>query len=598
MSIEQHTFFFNGINGETGEYSQPLKLEQIMAQAQGEKEDYLKELETKYQNKGKDYFRLIEGVNPQDLAEAGWGVIFANDDPMKEAVREKLESLLKYRQEQAKSRYKEYKYIRGDSKNKFLTRHDVGDSNLVDPSKVPYYLLIIGDPETIPYEFQYQLDVAYAVGRIYFENLEDYERYASNVVDIENGKVSLPRRAVFFGVHNEGDDATEWSHEHLISPLSEWIEEEIKIKGWEVQTLVKDQAKKEQLKQLIEGSKTPGFLFTASHGVFFPQDSELQLKHQGALLCQDWRGGETFTKDYYFSADDISNEAQLHGLITFHFACHSIGTPELDSFDNSSNRLAPKPFVARLPQRLLSQGALAVIGHVDRVLKYSFLGSYGQAQLETFKDSLIRLLMKGYPVGYAVESFNERYSALAADLLASRTDSSVSDWHVSDLWLAYRDARSYAILGDPAVRLVVGDAQQCEQTTKETVHLSPTPSILKLSTDERAAVTSQTAERVDEEVDLAQAQNQLNQALEQFVNIAQQVPAHQAEQLQLAVEAAINRLNEVATNLKIKQAQNQLSQVLEQFVNIVQQSSTYQADQFQLTVKLATDLLESLKKLS
>ena len=101
------------------------------------------------------------------------------------------------------------------------------------------------------------------------------------------------------------------------------------------------------------------------------------------------------------SADDIGSDARLLGLIAFHFACFGAGTPALDDFahlQNATTRdtIAPHPFVARLPQRLLSNakgGALAVIGHIERAWGCSFYGGgrLGR-QLQTFQSTLTRLL--------------------------------------------------------------------------------------------------------------------------------------------------------------------------------------------------------------
>src|SRR5205085_2841299 len=130
------------------------------------------------------------------------------------------------------------------------------------------------------------------------------------------------------------------------------------------------------------------------------------------------------------AADDIADSARLMGLIAFHFACYGGGTPRLDDFAHikqltRGEAIAPRAFVARLPQRLLGHpggGALAVVGHIERAWSCSFHGGIklGQ-QLQAFQSTLDRLL-KGYPIGYAMEFFNQFYAALAAELSEEMKD--------------------------------------------------------------------------------------------------------------------------------------------------------------------------------
>jgi len=478
--MTEELLYFNGVNGATGEYDVgPMTAADLAAIATGlplGDKQHLLELEYRKRMATKAHYGVRAGIDAKDLAQTGWGVIFASDaDP---AVREALSELLEWRKAQAGDYYREY--VRGqgyrpdESKPDFLKRHGAGPGP-VTPPNLPYYLLLVGDPERMPYRFQYQLDVQYAVGRLHFETLDDYARYAGSVVEAEKQKLALPRQAAFFGVSNPGDPATRLSAEQLVRPLAEGLTQ--RQSDWSVNKVLGEAATKTRLAKLLGGAETPALLFSASHGLGFPPGDNKQLPQQGALLCQDWPGPQAWKgaikPDFYFSADDVGAEARLLGLLAFFFACYGAGTPRHDdfaaqAFKDTRAEIAPQAFVARLPQRLLAHprgGALAVVGHVDRAWGYSFM--WDNARHLTVFEDLLRLLIDGYPLGAAIESFNERYAELSSDLNAELEEIKFGKkpdaYELSDMWTANNDARNYMILGDPAVRLMAGAATAAER---------------------------------------------------------------------------------------------------------------------------------------
>lgn len=464
----------NGIDGATGRPLLPdLTVDDVARIAQGfaPEPSHLSEMRFR-RDAGAAQFAVKEGVDPKDLAQAGWGVIFAEADGERTgAIREALDELLAHRRSQAGERYREYAgengYKAGESKPKFLARQGAGPGP-VDPDKVPYYLLLVGSPESIPYRLQYQLDVPYAVGRLWLESLDDYAAYARSVVAAETGAVRRARGISLFGVRNPDDRATQLAAAELVLPLAEALA--AAHPDWSVETRVGEQAHKADLAGLLAADGDPALLFTSSHGMGFPADDPRQIAHGGALLCQDWRGpkegaGRPISEADYFSADDVTADARLHGLVSFHYACYGAGTPRSDDFSHRAGaerrEIAPRPFVARLPQRLLSHprgGALATVGHVDRAWGYSFGWPGAGRQLAVFTSAVKRLL-EGHPLGSALEPFNQRYSELAADLKetleAIEFGETPDPTELAGLWTATHDARNYVILGDPAVRLAV-----------------------------------------------------------------------------------------------------------------------------------------------
>jgi hypothetical protein len=360
MSVSQdhnEELFFNGINGSTGEYLfRPQTMAEISEAAQKSLFEKIDGDSKSHPTDDEHLSALIDRdrqeehfgtkVDEKEISQTGWGIIFANT--VGDDVRDALKVLREHRLRQAGEQfYKEYEIYKGVSAHEFLSEYNKyliggkkGEHNSTsmyepaDPKKVPYYLLIVGDFEDIPFSFQYQLDVQYAVGRIYFETTEEYAQYAQKVVEAETTNLTLPCRANLFGVRTPGDRATELSADYLIKPLEKFLASDQhfleKSSHWKINTHLEQQATKAQLAQLLGGEDTPAFLFTASHGVGFDTGDSRQEKCQGALLCQDWPGpgsGE-MKEDYYFSADDIGDDAKLDGLISFHFACFGAGTPK------------------------------------------------------------------------------------------------------------------------------------------------------------------------------------------------------------------------------------------------------------------------------
>ena len=169
--------------------------------------------------------------------------------------------------------------------------------------------------------------------------------------------------------------------------------------------------------------------------------------------------------DFYFSSDDVPS--MTGSLVAFFFNSFSGGTLPGRSNDLSPVATVLHPFIAALPRALLGRGeggALAVIGHVDLAWTYSFQTPSPEAPIERLTQfkQIIAGILRGYPVGAAMEIFGLRYAALATDLsdeiLALQRGNVPDDETLFRLWLC-QDARNYIVLGDPAVRLVPSDAE-------------------------------------------------------------------------------------------------------------------------------------------
>ncbi|MDB6131791.1 MAG: hypothetical protein JWM59_34 [Verrucomicrobiales bacterium] len=399
---------------------------------------------------------LPDGIVPDDLSSTGWAVLWAPNTPA--AVKDALAPLLQERKAVAGPLYREIDLQVSNSGeledvSALLERHQVSPGT-INPAKLPYYLLIVGEPVIVPYEFQTALAVDYAVGRLTLTQPEEWQRYAEAVVAAEK-KLIFTQKLAFFGPTNDGDPSTSLSAKQLIEPLAMKI-----VPGsWKIQSVTGPQATKDRLARFLHGSERVPVVFSATHGVGFDMGDAGQLKGQGAILCEN---GEQFT------AADLQQAGDLRGLVWFSFACFGAGTPRMDNFPGNPNllkveQIAPHTFQSALATQLLAHPAgpaLGFFGHVDLAWTTSFKFGSADSQTEDFRQTLERII-RGERLGHALHNLGQRYASLSTLLAVEMITALQKGTHLrrgtasrlARYWTAAMDARNYVLCGDPAARL-------------------------------------------------------------------------------------------------------------------------------------------------
>src|SRR6201999_400728 len=135
-------------------------------------------------------FGVPFGVDLDKPEQAGWGIVFHPDTPAD--IRAALAPLVAHRRKQITDPglVQELDYQKDEQTRDWYRRHQVSPG-AVDPSRVPYYLLLVGGPDLIPFEFQYLLGIDYAVGRLALDSAADYDSYVRSVIAYETG-VAVP----------------------------------------------------------------------------------------------------------------------------------------------------------------------------------------------------------------------------------------------------------------------------------------------------------------------------------------------------------------------------------------------------------------------
>lgn len=339
--------------------------------------------------------------------------------------------------------------------------------NETTDNQTPYYLLLIGGPDRIPFEVQIEMDNYFGTGRLDVSDTpggafswEACRAYAEKIVQFEQGLLPVQRKALLYSFTT--DDATGAAHREVSEPLSKYL---VDLLGpGAINTLFEKNATTPKLlSELGSGvSDSPALIVTVSHGIERPSDPVLW----GALT------DSTFVKQAGgtpFSAHSVSKEPFAPGAVILSFACFSAGVPQRSAhrllLGEGDEYLPFAPRTADLPRTLLAhpQGPIAFAGHVDRATSYSFqaLGAAdGQNAFIHFAAWILGKLsdtdLARGTLSRALSTFRERAGQRARELVALSSPAGrkgSSPAALVDAWVKCHDAEGYILLGDPVIRM-------------------------------------------------------------------------------------------------------------------------------------------------
>jgi hypothetical protein len=407
-----------------------------------------------------------------DPVRAGWTYVIHADDPQRHDLIDAMEPLAR---ERGMAKPREPLLFDGRAAAEWNDWLEEEYATLAGKSR-PYYFLLVGSPEWLPFELQSYLDVTAAVGRIEFDEVADYESYVKKACRRAAPQVDLSaRKAVFFATDGGPSDPTYYSREYLAKPLAMHARDRL---GVDTQTLFGSDASRRNLTAALR-NENAAVVCTASHGFgAFGSEDSVQRAINGAIQCEA-EGAVNSADDILFGARDVSrDEPCLENGVLFQFACFGYGTPAESNFAHwfleVLSQHGARDFVAALPKRLAAhpRGPIAFIGHLDLAFLQGFTDADApdlvepwHARIDPFADALGKLLA-GQPVGLALEYMNTRAANLSSVIVnrydrmkrGKTKDTPEFRMNLASTFVQLNDARNYMLFGDPAARLrIAGD---------------------------------------------------------------------------------------------------------------------------------------------
>lgn len=419
-----------------------------------------------------------ESRGANELAAQGWGVV-APEGPAGDELLGRISRLIAHRRAQQDDReVKVYRVPpRQTAAEATRWRKLVYEDPALRRKDLARYLLILGDLDQVSAELQVILGSESYVGRLAFDQLEDYEAYVDKLLRWESQPASIDQARCVFHTVRDRTPATTVGHRSLMEPGVALARKYRDEGDFVASALVEvDHGYTPKPAPLIEEAikSEPGLLFTISHGAGAPRRGWRSAEEQRLM-----QGGMSFGRSGgLLTGEALAGRPFMPGGIWFMLACFGAGTPATSKYEpwlrnlgsaghfqgrlDSVSASLPsdgRPFTASVPKAVLAspEGPLAFIGHVDLAWTYSFRELDGERPVDRpnrFIDVFSGLLRRDR-VGVAFRELMRHFGATNTEL-TSLIESGVDDpERRGHLWMLRNDLAGYVLLGDPAVQLPI-----------------------------------------------------------------------------------------------------------------------------------------------
>jgi hypothetical protein len=366
-----------------------------------------------------------------------------------------------------------YRYQRGDTAFSLLRDYRTnapvpvnGAPRGTGEGALPYYLLIYGTPDEIPWRLQYVLNANRCVGRLDLDG-DALANYVRGLLAPAPSARRDPASVVWAVDHGTGPDGEEDITVLLRHSIAEKVSERLFQDPdlGRVTTYCDGLRKAGRTQDLIAAlcDRRPAMVVSTSHGLTGPIARPDEMSAQLGFPVDQDRSP--------VRPEQLLEAWKPDGAIWYAHACCSAGVDATTLFDklfakgSEADRILTAltklgSRTAPLPRALLGAAdpLRAFIGHVEPTFDFTLSHVLTQQPLTgLLVDALYPRICRGEPVGYAFRDWYGRIAGLYNEYI-SAAQSFDKGGNTADLLLAAqlaaRDIQSTVILGDPAAVFV------------------------------------------------------------------------------------------------------------------------------------------------